>query len=194
VAERRSPTRRFWFVQRRHAGGRRLGCSPMMRPDRRLISGVSNARVFMPTRFAPSQGHSSTRPKSAAHQRLSIEAGVRKVPLVVMNIDMMTFAARDFSARHGASDEHIPKWICEERATKSGRKRTAARRVAPNLACGVVARRLTHGVARRLALPWAIICQAFSPASDFGTAIEACCIAHIRQRARRRLGQPSAHE
>src|SRR6266568_4852839 len=62
--------------------------------------------------------------------------------LVVMNINTMTFAARDSSARRGASDEHIPKWICEERATKSGRKRTAARRVAPNLACGVVARRL----------------------------------------------------
>src|SRR5580765_3824934 len=59
-----------------------------------------------------------------------------------MNINTMTFAARDFSARRGASDEHIPKWICEERATKSGRKRTAALRVAPNLACGVVARRL----------------------------------------------------
>src|SRR5437867_10081043 len=58
-----------------------------------------------------------------------------------MSINTMTFAARDFSARRGASDEHIPKWICEERATKSGRKRTAARRVAPNLACGVVARR-----------------------------------------------------
>src|SRR5258705_9068186 len=62
-----------------------------------------------------------------------------------MNINTMTFAARDFSARRGASDEHIPQWICEERATKSGRKRTAARRVAPNLACGFVARRLqTH--------------------------------------------------
>src|SRR5437588_6964587 len=59
-----------------------------------------------------------------------------------MNINTMTFAARDFSARRGASDEHIPKWICEERATKFGRKRTAARRVAPNLTCGVVARRL----------------------------------------------------
>src|SRR5205085_1068569 len=32
-------------------------------------------------------------------------------------------------------------WICEERATKSGRKRPAALRVAPNLACGFVARR-----------------------------------------------------
>src|SRR6187431_504659 len=52
-----------------------------------------------------------------------------------------TLAARDFLARRGASDEHIPQWICEERATKSGRKRTAARRVAPNLACGCVARR-----------------------------------------------------
>ena len=53
-----------------------------------------------------------------------------------MNINTMTFAARDFSARRGASDEHIPQWICKERATKSGRKRTAALRVAPNLACG----------------------------------------------------------
>src|SRR4249919_3885628 len=62
-----------------------------------------------------------------------------------MNINTMTFAARDFSARLGASDEHIPQWICKERATKSGRKRTAARRVAPKLACGCVARRLqTH--------------------------------------------------
>src|SRR2546427_4643422 len=62
----------------------------------------------------------------------------------------MTFAARDFSPRRGVSDEHIPQWICEERATKSGRKRPAALRVAPNLACGFVARRLQpHGEARR---------------------------------------------
>jgi len=58
----------------------------------------------------------------------------------------MTFAARDFSSRRGVSDEHIPRWICEERATKSGRKRPTALRVAPNLACGFVARRLQpHG-------------------------------------------------
>src|SRR5947209_19996638 len=58
----------------------------------------------------------------------------------------MTFAARDFSPRRGVSDEHIPQWIYEERATKSGRKRPAALRVAPNLACGFVARRLQpHG-------------------------------------------------
>src|SRR2546428_8155081 len=58
----------------------------------------------------------------------------------------MTFAARDFSPRRGASVEHIPQWICEERATKSGRKRPAALRVATNLACGFVARRLQpHG-------------------------------------------------
>src|SRR6185436_6315020 len=61
--------------------------------------------------------------------------------LVVHFINTVTFAARDFSARRGASDAHIPKWICKERATKSGRKRTAALRVAPNLACGGVARR-----------------------------------------------------
>src|SRR6266446_8130134 len=58
-----------------------------------------------------------------------------------MSIITMTFAARDFSARRGASDEHTLQGVCEERATKSGRKRTAARRVAPNLACGGVARR-----------------------------------------------------
>src|SRR6059058_2632142 len=58
----------------------------------------------------------------------------------------MTFAARDFSPRRGVSDEPIPQWICEERATKSGRKRPVALRVAPNLACGFVARRLQpHG-------------------------------------------------
>src|SRR5436853_4627367 len=34
-----------------------------------------------------------------------------------------------------------PSGVCEEQATKSGRKRTAALRVAPNLACGCVARR-----------------------------------------------------
>ena len=34
-----------------------------------------------------------------------------------------------------------PSGVCEEQATKSGRKRTAALRVAPNLACGGVARR-----------------------------------------------------
>src|SRR5439155_26086456 len=58
----------------------------------------------------------------------------------------MSFAAKDFSPRRGVSDEHIPQWICEERATKSGRKRPAALRVAPNLTCRFVARRLQpHG-------------------------------------------------
>src|SRR2546426_12145575 len=66
----------------------------------------------------------------------------------------MTFAARDFSPRRGVSDEHIPQWICEEQATKSGRKRAAALRVAPNLACGFVARRLQpHGRGRALLAP-----------------------------------------
>ena len=65
---------------------------------------------------------------------------------MVRFINTVTFAARDFSARRGANDEHIPQWICKERATKSGRKRTAARKVAPNLAFACVARRLqTHG-------------------------------------------------
>src|SRR5438128_6199292 len=58
-----------------------------------------------------------------------------------MSINSVTFAARSFRPRQGASDEHIPKWICKERATPPGRKRIAARRVAPNLAWGFVARR-----------------------------------------------------
>jgi hypothetical protein len=68
--------------------------------------------------------------------------------LVVMNINTMTFAARDFSARRGASDEHIPQWICKERATKSGRKRAAARRVAPSsrLATGPIGRNERHRI------------------------------------------------
>src|SRR6266568_4638188 len=57
-----------------------------------------------------------------------------------MNLNAMTFAARDFSPRRGTSDAHIPPWIRKERASKSGRKRPAAQRVAPNLACGFVAR------------------------------------------------------
>src|SRR4051812_27147840 len=54
----------------------------------------------------------------------------------------MTFAARDFSTRRGESDGASPQRAVTERATKSGRKRPAALRVAPNLACGIVARRL----------------------------------------------------
>src|SRR5438105_2159826 len=60
----------------------------------------------------------------------------------------MTFAARDFSPRRGVSDEHIPQWICEERATKSGRKRPAALRVAPSsrLATGQIGRNERHRI------------------------------------------------
>src|SRR6266446_6904456 len=72
---------------------------------------------------------------------LRFQLSTELINLVVMSITTMTFATRDFSARRGASDEHTLQGVCEERATKSGRKRTAARRVAPNLACGGVARR-----------------------------------------------------
>src|SRR5712691_9587600 len=50
-----------------------------------------------------------------------------------------TFAAMDFGRRLGASDEHIPKWICKERATTPPPKRHAALRVALKLAWGFVA-------------------------------------------------------
>src|SRR4029077_15495175 len=63
-------------------------------------------------------------------------------PLVVSGINTVTFAAKDFSPRRGASDGASPQRAVRERTTKSGRKRPAAQRVAPNLACGFVARRL----------------------------------------------------
>src|SRR5438034_445264 len=55
-----------------------------------------------------------------------------------------TFAAMDFGRRLGASDEHIPKWICKERATTPPPKRHAALRVALKLAWGFVARSVEY--------------------------------------------------
>ena len=63
---------------------------------------------------------------------------------MVYFINTHTFAAMDFERRLDASDEHIPKWICKERATTPPSKRHAARRVAPNLACGFVARSVEY--------------------------------------------------
>jgi len=50
----------------------------------------------------------------------------------------------DFGRRLGASDEHIPQWICKERATTPPAKRHAALRVAPNLTRGFVARSVEY--------------------------------------------------
>src|SRR5216684_351046 len=55
-----------------------------------------------------------------------------------------TFAAMDFGRRLGASDEHIPQWICEERATTPPPKRQAALRVALKLAWGFVAQSVEY--------------------------------------------------
>ena len=55
-----------------------------------------------------------------------------------------TFAAMDFGRRLGASDEHIPKWICEEQATTPPPKRHAALWVALKLAWGFVARSVEY--------------------------------------------------
>src|SRR5213593_2683822 len=46
-----------------------------------------------------------------------------------------------FPPGEARATKHIPQWICKERATKPGAKRTAALWVAPSLACGFVARR-----------------------------------------------------
>jgi len=54
------------------------------------------------------------------------------------------FAAMDFGRRLAASDEHIPKWICEERATTPPPKRQAALRVALKLAWGFVAQSVEY--------------------------------------------------
>src|SRR5438093_473236 len=50
----------------------------------------------------------------------------------------------DFRRRLGASDEHIPKWICEERATTPPPKRHAALRVALKLAWDFVAQSVEY--------------------------------------------------
>src|SRR5436190_15309195 len=55
-----------------------------------------------------------------------------------------TFAAMDFGRRLGASDEHIPQWICKERATTPPPKRRAALRVALKLAWGFVAQSVEY--------------------------------------------------
>src|SRR5256886_5824251 len=65
--------------------------------------------------------------------------------LVVYFINTHTFAAMDFGRRLGASDEHIPKRICKERATTPPPKRhAAALRVALKLAWGFVARSVEY--------------------------------------------------
>src|SRR5256886_13875138 len=64
--------------------------------------------------------------------------------LVVYFINTHTFAAMDFGRRLGASDEHIPQWICEERATPPLPKRHAALWVAPDLARSFVARSVEY--------------------------------------------------
>src|SRR6266851_5765759 len=61
--------------------------------------------------------------------------------LVVMSIITMTFRGEGFFGQTRRERRAYPSGVCKERATKSGRKRTAARKVAPNLACGCVARR-----------------------------------------------------
>src|SRR2546423_14710778 len=38
-------------------------------------------------------------------------------PLTIYATKGYTFAAMDFGRRLGASDEHIPNWICTDRAT-----------------------------------------------------------------------------
>src|ERR1051326_2657634 len=45
-----------------------------------------------------------------------------RAQLVLCPLNGWCFAARIFGSRRGASDEHIPQWICKERATKPGRK------------------------------------------------------------------------
>src|SRR5439155_25756357 len=72
---------------------------------------------------------------------MASEGPTRRPFLVLCLLNGWCFAARIFPSRRGASDEHIPQWICKERATKPGAKRTVALRVAPSLACGFVARR-----------------------------------------------------
>src|SRR5437660_8233282 len=61
--------------------------------------------------------------------------------LVVMSITTMTFAARDFSARPGASDEHTLRGSVRSEQRSLAEKELPPEGGAPNLACGGVARR-----------------------------------------------------
>ena len=70
--------------------------------------------------------------------------GPNQQPLVWCLRNNYAFAAMDFGRRLGASDEHIPKWICKERATTPPPKRHAALRVALKLAWGFVAQSVEY--------------------------------------------------
>src|SRR5919198_699640 len=59
-----------------------------------------------------------------------------------MNVNSVTYLRQGvFGPGRARATSISRQWICKERATPPGPKRTAARRVAPNLAWGFVARR-----------------------------------------------------
>src|SRR2546426_6338892 len=64
-----------------------------------------------------------------------------RISLVWCPRNTYTFAAMDFGRRLGASDEHIPQWICKERATTPPPKRHAVLWVALKLAWASLLRR-----------------------------------------------------
>jgi len=76
--------------------------------------------------------------------QLTLHFGCGHAALVWCLRNNYTFAAMDFGRRLGASDEHIPQWICEERATTPPPKRHAALRVALKLAWGFVAQSVEY--------------------------------------------------
>src|SRR2546426_10806747 len=82
------------------------------------------------------QGEFKSRRKRRSHRGNEAEVFFALVWCLRNNY---TFAAMDFERRLGASDEHIPQWICKERATTPPPKRQAALRVALKLAWGFVA-------------------------------------------------------
>src|SRR5439155_1552264 len=88
-----------------------------------------------------------------------------------------TFAAMDFGRRLGASDEHIPQWICKERATTPPPKRHAALRVALKFAWGFVAPNTAWGKARRGSIT-AALCdrEATKPQAVFGATLRAAVL------------------
>src|SRR5439155_8102218 len=81
---------------------------------------------------------------SCRRQHRRVRASGTPGKLVWCLRDNYTFAAMDFGRRLGASDEHIPKWICKERATTPPHKRHAALRVALKLAWGFVAQSVEY--------------------------------------------------
>src|SRR5438034_2254133 len=114
--------------------GRRAVCFDQNRDYTRIIA----------ERCRPINGNAAMAQIVNGDSRKMIQLHSDSIGLVWCLRNNFTFAAMDFGRRLGASDEHIPQWICKERATTPPPKRHAALRVALKLAWGFVAQSVEY--------------------------------------------------